>query len=310
MKKTFFLVGLFFLLVGTCLPVLADDNDDELDSLLENLNIEEDYRYEFPEIEPSAHMYLGYRFVDLDGSSRVFEYEYLEDSVVAGGDLRLFNFPHRFYLDFDFVNKEDYFGEIRYAYGDSVLFRWLNNSFFHNLENLRLGNYDPLSPPPDAGHEYGIGTSENKFQLMVKAPRFPLHVYFDGFYLAKDGDTQQRNLFGSGWFINSGPVPNTQLESQERGVDSLTSIYKIGLNSHLGLVEMDFAHTEKRFSVDSQPVLVEDYTARGYRPAGQFAHNLTPELEGSGNTFKIHTSHTGEWVAAVTIMNNEREKNS
>ena len=50
MKKTLFLVGLFFLLVGTCLPVLADDNDDELDLLIESIDIAEDYKYEFPEI--------------------------------------------------------------------------------------------------------------------------------------------------------------------------------------------------------------------------------------------------------------------
>ncbi|MCK5504807.1 MAG: MtrB/PioB family outer membrane beta-barrel protein, partial [Thermodesulfovibrionia bacterium] len=309
MKKTFLLVGLFFLFIGTCSPVLADEADDELDLLLDSLDIEEDYKYEFPEIEPSAHFHLGYRFVDLDGSSQVFEYEYLENSVAAGGELRLFNFPHRFFLDVDFVNKEDYFGEIRYAYSDLVTFRWLNNSYFHNLENIRLQSFDPLTSSPDAdgtqdaGRDYGIGVGQNKINLVVKAPNFPLHTYFSGFYMAKDGDAQQRNLGGSGWFNNM------LLYSQGRSVDNVTSIYKIGANSHLGLVEVDFAHIEKRFSVDSDPAMVETYTASGFRPAGDYAHSLTPELEGSGNILKIHSSYTGKWVGSATLLQNERENN-
>ena len=309
MKKTSLLLGLFFLFISICAPVLADEVDDELDSLLESLDIEEDYKYEFPEIEPVTHMHLGYRFVDLDGSSRVFEYEYLENSVTFGGELRLFNFPHRFYLDVDYVNKKDYYGEMRYAYGDLVLFRWLNNSFYHNLDNIRLYDFGTLSPEPDAitrdpGREYGVGSRENKFELMVKAPNFPLHVYFDGFFLAKKGDRQQRFLGGSGFYNDM------QRISEGRSVDYLTSIYKIGLNSHLGLVEMDFAHTEKRFDVDNNPVMVENYTPSGFRPVdGKFAHNLTPETEGSGNILKIHSSYTGQWVAAATIMHNERENN-
>ena len=289
MKKTFFLIGLFFLLIGTCLPVLADDNDDELDLLLGSLDIEEDYKYEFPKIEPAAHMHMGYRFADLAGSSQVSEYEYLENSIMVGGDLRLFTFPHRFYLDFDFANKEDYFGEIRYAYGELVLFRWLNNSFYHNLDNIVLADFNPWTPDiRDSGREYSIGVRENKFHLRAKAPGFPLHGYLDGFYMGKDGDTQQRNMGGSGFFNNM------LLYSQGRNVDTLNRIYKIGANSHLGLVEIDFAHTEKRFSVDKDRVFEGSYTGSGYRPAGDYKYSRTPEIDGSGNVLKVHSSYTGK----------------
>ena len=307
MKKTSLLLGLFFLFIYTCSPVLADENDDELDLLLESLDIEEDYKYEYPEIEPIAHIHIGYRYVDHDDSSQVFEYEYLENSVVAGGELRAFNFPHRFFLDVDFDNKEDYFGELRYAYGDLLLFRWLSNSYYHNLENIRLYSFNPLTSSPDAdgtkdaGRDYGIGSSDNRFRLLMKAPKYPLHVYFDGFYMAKDGDTQQRNLGGSGFFNNM------LLYSQGRNVDTLNRIYKIGANSHLGLVEIDFAHTEKRFSVDKDRVFEGSYTGSGYRPAGDYKYSRTPEIDGSGNILKVHTSYTGKWVASATILQNERE---
>lgn len=306
MKKTSLVIGLFFLFIGCAIPVLADELD-ELD-LLESLDIEEDYTYEFPDIPPTAHLHLGLRFADLDGSAHVFEYEYLENSVTFGGDIRAFNYPHRFYLDFDFANKEDYFGDLRYAYGDYVIIRWLNNTFYHSLDSVRLLDYDPLTPSPgvdvrDLGREYGITSRENKFHLIAKAPRFPLHVYFEGFYLVKDGDMQQRNLLGSGYFNNM------QRTSQARSLDNTTSIYKIGANSHLGLVEVDFAHTEKRFDVDTQPYFEDDFTASGYRPAGTYDHTSIPELEGSGNSLKVHSSYTGQWVASASFLQNERENN-
>jgi len=306
MKKTFLAFGLFFLFIGSSLPVLADELD-ELD-LLGSLDIEEDYKYEFPHIPPSARLALGYRFVDLDGSSRVFEYEYLDDSIIFAGELRAFSYPHRFYLDADYTNKKDYFGDLRYAYGDVVLLRWLNNSFYHNLDTILLHDYDPSTSSPgvdirDAGREYGLGARENKFHIMAKAPGFPLHVYFDGFYLVKDGNAQQRNLLGSGFFNNM------QRTTQGRNVDNTTRIYKVGANSHLGFVEVDYAHIEKRFDVNGDPVLEDAYTPNGYRPAGLYEHDRIPELEGSGNTLKVHSSYTGKWVASASILQNDRENN-
>jgi len=309
MKKTFLLLGLFFLFLGTCSPVLAEDMDGDLDALLDSLDIEEDYKYEFPDIESEYHMHLGYRLADLGGLSQVFEYEYLGNSVTAGAEIKMFEFPHRFFVDADFASKEDYFGDVRYSYGDLILFRWLNNTFYHNLENYRLQDYDPLTANPeadgtqDAGHDYGISARENKFHLLVKAPRFPLHIYFDGFFMAKEGDRQQRNLLGNGDFNNM------LLYSQGRSVDTLTSIYKVGVNSHLGLVEVDYSHTEKRFDVDKDPFLVEDYDINFARPAGDYDLSRIPELEGSGNSLKVHSSYTGQWVASATLLQNKRENN-
>ncbi|MDX1776636.1 MAG: MtrB/PioB family outer membrane beta-barrel protein [Desulfobulbales bacterium] len=306
MKKTLHLCGLFFLFIGLYLPVLAGEADDW--DLLDSLDIEEDYAYEFPEIPPAAHIHLGYRFVDLEGAARVFQYEYLEDSLMAGAELRMFPFPHRFFFDFDLANKEDYLTDLRYAYGDLVLLRWLNNTYYHNTKHVRLHDYNPMTPAPgvdirDTGREYGVTARQNKFSLMVKSPRFPLHVYFDGFHLVKDGNIQQRNLLGSGYYNN------LQRVSQERKLDNTTRIFTVGANSHLGFVEVDFAHVEKRFDVDGNPVLEDAYTASGYRPAGIYKHSSIPELEGSGNTLRIHTSYSGKWVAAASFLQNDRENN-
>ena len=136
MKRVLLAFGLFFLVTGIYQPVLAEGQDDDLDILLESLDIEEDYVYEFPEIEPEVTMRMGYRIVDQNDSKMALEYQYLDDSVTAGGEIRMFNYPQRFHLDFEYLNEEDYFADLRYAYGDIFLARILNNTFYHNLENF------------------------------------------------------------------------------------------------------------------------------------------------------------------------------
>ena len=308
MKRVLLVFGLFFLVTGFYQPVLAEEQGDDLDMLLESLDIEEDYVYEFPDIEPEITMKLGYRVLDQDDSTEVFEYESFDDSVTAGGEIRMFSYPQRFYLKFDYLNEDDYFADLRYAYGDLVLLRILNNTFYHNLENIRLYDYDPLTDSPgidrrDAGKEYGLTAGETKVHVIFKAPNFPLHAYFDAFYLNRDGDTQQRNLLGSGFFNNM------QRTSQKRNVDWTTRIYTIGANTHLGLIEMDYAHIEKRFDVDDDPVIKDAYTPSGFRPAGVYQHSRIPETEGSGDSIKIHTSYTGKWVASASFFHDDRDSN-
>lgn len=307
-KRAVFFFGLFFLIAGINQPVLAEEQDEDLEMLLESLDIEEDYVYDFPEIEPEISVSLGYRIVDQNNSAEVFEYEYLDDSVMVGAELRTFSYPNRFYLNFEYLNKEDYFADLRYAYGNLFLTRILNNTFYHNLNNIRLFDYDPMTASPgidrrDAGKEYGVTAGTTKFHFMLKAPDFPLHVYFDGFYLARDGDTQQRNLLGSGFFNNM------QRTSQIRDVDWTTRIYKFGANSHLGMIELDYAHMEKRFDVDDDPVFEDVYTPSGYRPAGVYQHSRIPETEGSGDSIRIHTSYTGKWVASASFFHDDRDNN-
>ena len=122
----------------------AQETGDE--DWLKDLGLEEDEHqgghdvYQFPEIEPEIYGVLGARFVDGRGSRRAFDYEYMEHnfSPVAQGDIRLFNYPHRFHGDFDLNSEKDYLANMDYAYGELFFFRWFNSTVFHNLENIQL----------------------------------------------------------------------------------------------------------------------------------------------------------------------------
>ncbi len=262
--------------------------------------------YAFPVIGPDISLSGGYRFVNVDGSDRAEEYEYLHNSLTLGGQLQMFSFPHRIHLDVNMKNEKDYFGDLTYMYKDTVRLRAIETSLYHNLENVPLIDLDPLTPSPgvdvrDAGVKYGTQTSMSNVFLRFKAPNYPFHVYLEGSLVERSGSRQQRSLLGSG------SVGNPVRASEYRGVDQDTKSLVIGANSHLGPVEVDFSHGEKRFKEESDKVLYDYYAASPDRAAGEYPHNLVPDLRGSSNTLKIHTSYTGSLVASATFSKIDRE---
>jgi predicted porin len=258
--------------------------------------------YTFPEIKPEASLFLGGRLAGSSGSPRADQYEYLHDYVPFGGELRVFSYPHRLHLELDVKNQKDYFGDLSYSYKDNILFRFVDRTLWHNLVNIPLIDLDAATPSPgvnvrDNGVEYGTKTSINNAFLRFKMPDFPLHIYLDGSYVDKSGSMQQRFLGGSGYFNNTVRV------SAQRDVDWVTKGLLIGANSHLGPIEADFSHGERRFDSSGTQVFQDFYTSSAVRPAGVFEHNLIPDIKSSSNTLKLHTSYTGRIVASATLSN-------
>jgi predicted porin len=265
------------------------------------------------ETVPEASISGGYRFVDLSGSERAAEFEYLHDSISLGGELRLVPFPHRFHLDIDVKNRKDYFGDVSYAYKDIVLFRTIIRTVFHNLDNIRLIDLDTGTSSPgvttplrDEYKKYGVKTDINYIFLRFKTPDFPFHVYLDGSLRERDGTQQQRSLLGGAWW-------NSLIrDSQSRDINWKTTNIIIGTNSHLGPIEADISHGEKRFTVGGDKVLYDNYDQAGFSPpfervAGEWPHSLIPELKSSTNTLKLHTSYTGRLVASATFTKIDKE---
>ncbi len=267
--------------------------------------------YEFPVIEPKGSLTGGYRFVDHSGSEKAAEYEYLHNSLSLDGKLKLFSFPSKLHVDLGLKNQKDYFGELMYEYKDVLYFRGINRTLFHNLDSLELLDLDPTTSSPgvdvrDAGKNYGIRSGISNFLLRFHVPDFPAHLNIGGSFVEKVGNQQQRNLSGSGFFND---LVRT---SRKRDIDWKTTNIFVGANSHLGPIEVEFSHEEKRLDVHGDKVLFDTYgeaeeDAVIVRNGGMFPHNLVPELKGSTNTINIHTSYTGGLVASATYSGTERE---
>ncbi len=263
------------------------------------------YIYEFPKIKTKFFLTTGYRFVEIDGAERAAEYEYLEDSPIFLGELRSLPFPHRIHLETDFFNKKDYFSDISYAYKDIILSRCINRSTYHNLDNIKLtdlGNNERFSVDyTDISEKYGITSSMNTAFLRLKMPDFPFHVYMDGKLFVREGQVQQRFLNGSGFYNE------LKRTSKKRDIEHETRDVKIGVNTHLGPLEIDFSHAEKRFNAESDRYLYDFYSAGSGRTEGTYPHNIIPDLKGSKSTLKLHTSYTGKLVASFTVSQHKRE---
>ena len=274
--------------------------------------------YHFPEIKPEFYGFMGYRLVNLSGSEKAGEFEYLHSSPVIGGEIRAFPFPHRLHLEADVFNKKDYFIDMGYSYKDLVLFRGTNRTLFHNLDNISLIDLNPATASPgvavrDRGEKYGVEGGLNNLFLRFKTPDFPFHVYLDGRFLNKNGDMQQRFMGGAGYFTSSSAA--LVRTSQKKYINWDMKDITIGANSHVGPVEIDLSHGEKRFDSGGDRISSESYNracttaacTTVVRAAGTYPHNLIPDLKSSTNTLKLHTSYTGRLVAAATISQTDKK---
>jgi hypothetical protein len=255
----------------------------------------------------------GYYFADIDGSRRAAEFEYLHDSISFGGELRALILPHRIHFDLNVKNKKDFFGDGAYAYRDIVLLRARSRSLFHNLSDIELIDLDPSTSSPGvdirgvSDKTFGREFRLSEAAVRMKTPDFPMHVYVTGSLLEKDGFQQQRSLLGGGWFNN------IVRSLQDRDVDLETTSVTVGTNSHLGPVEVDISHSEKKLDVNGDRVLYDSYTQTGFGPPpgtraeGVYPHNLIPEFKSSSNTVKLHTSYTGSLVASATFTKTDKE---
>lgn len=264
--------------------------------------------YHFPDVPTFFSFGLGYHTARVEKGSRSLsetEYEKITDSAVVATELRAFPFPHRIHFDIEYLNTDEYFGDLRYSYGDIILLRYLNSTLFHNLDNLRLLNRgtDPRYSvsQTDRNEKYGISTGIHTASLRLKTPDFPFHFYALGEMVTSEGSRQQRFLLGSAYFNN------LQRNTRKRDIDWTNAGVTIGFNTHAGPIELDYSYNQKQFETSGPNVLLGSYDAAAGRPAGTYAHNLVPDFVSSTNTLKLHSSYTGRLVLSGTVAQTSTE---
>lgn len=246
-------------------------------------------------VAPEVRIGGGYYGITQNGNTMAAEYQYLKSSPSGILDLEWDPLPHRFVLKSYFLNPKDYFGEVDYSYRDVVVFNGYARSLFHNLQHYSFGPDDPATPSPSFTDlnpldAYGIGNQLNRGFIRFKTPDFPFHLYANVRTIDREGSIQQR-------FLTSGGLNKV---SQSRAVDWNSSEYQVGMNSHLGPIEADYSHTEKKFEDIGAKVLYD--TSTGI----PIPHNLIPDIKSSWDTIKLHTSYSGRFVLAGTYTNGDR----
>jgi hypothetical protein len=243
---------------------------------------------------------LGYRWNMTSGNPMAGEYQYQHSSAAGSAVIEYDPLPQRFVLETYVQNSKDYYGELDYSYKDILMLNMTSRSLFHNLDHYSLGQDDPATLTPyftdmSPGDLYGTSNAMNRFQVRFKTPDFPFHIYLEAKNQEKHGTIQQRfySSFSGGF--------NKLARSRE--IDYETQEAKATVNSHLGPVEVEYSHATKNFS-DTHGKAMYDTV-----PGGSlvYAHNLTPDLESSVDTVKIHSTHTGRISASATYSSGERK---
>jgi predicted porin len=300
-----FLVGIIFVSIFFHEKAIAEEQLEEEVEYIE---------YEFPYKEPELLLSGGYRFVDQSGSKSVNEFEYLHNSITLGSEIRVITWPQRIHLDLDIRNKNDFFSELRYSFKDLIYIRGMSRSVFHNLDNLRLFDLDkettPFTSPSgptvnvtDRDKEYGIKTNISNMFLRFKAPDFASHLFVDLQLINKEGEQQQRILLGSGGL--------DKIIKTTRAIDINSNIkgVTVGFNSHLGPIEIEVSHGEKKFDEKGDKIFFDRYEEieNSIRKAGLFPNSLIPEIKNSTNSIRLHTSYTGKLVASASLFTSSKE---
>jgi hypothetical protein len=244
---------------------------------------------------------LGYRSIQQDGNTLAGEYEYLKSSAIGALDFEWDPLPHRFVFESYYLNTKDYFAETDYAFKDIVLFNWYTRGLFHNLNHYSFGPDDLTTPSPsftdlNPGDLYSVENQLRKGFIRLKTPDFPFHLYADMRTVDREGTIQQRFMRGF-----TGGLDKV---SQSRHIDWNTQEVRVGANSHLGPIEVDYSHLEKKFESLDNKVLYETYAIPGSNPV---PHHLTPNLESSSDTVKIHTMYSGRVVVGGTYTSGDKK---
>jgi hypothetical protein len=304
MKRT--VTYIIFLLTALALafPVaaIAEERDIEMDAELKAMleGTEDVSHYEFPDIEPEYSLGLGFSTVDNTGFRSLMRFGELDDNALFTGEYRAFYFPHRLYFIYDHKGTEDYFGELRYAIGDTLFLRWVGSGLHRNPESITPMGGNVSVGDQDA--EYGVRKNTEDMFLRLKYPDIATHIFFKGWLVHEEGTIQERTLLGSGWYNNA------VRDTGEREYEWETREYSVGANSHLGPLEVELEHTDSEFKVNSEAATTSFYnTASPYDPLGFRDHHHYTDSTSTGDSMKFHTSYTGKLVASATFSTRETE---
>jgi hypothetical protein len=192
--------------------------------------------------ETEGDFFLGYRWVSTEDSLKAAEYIYPHSSFSFGLNLLSCPLPFRYNVNAAFISKHDFYSDVGFAYKDLVLFRDILVGVHHNLDHYNFKFDDEPLPKihndENPADYYYIDFVSNLMSLRLKAPDFPFHTFLNHRHVERDGRIEQRFLLG--YFDQFEKV------SESRDIEWKSNAVKLGANSHLGPVEIEYAYDEIR----------------------------------------------------------------
>jgi len=264
---------------------------------------------------------IGYNVVNSAGhGGRASEYGFLHSSRSGGLFYRTLEKDGNFELEGNFLNEHDYHGDLLLDYRGDYRLHLRTESLFHNLDrellfspDFRTGRADLPAPATalyqaqqDPAQNYGVSVTQDLAEFRYRLHDFPLHLNLGYWRLVKEGTMQQ--VFADTAFEGA----TNSIFAQARGVERQTQEGHLGLDAHLGWVDLIYDLRIRVFQ-DKQAIPVQDYAARvsfqgtPESLGGVQQHNEEPDSRFISHTVKLHSSLAGAVVASGSYSIDQRE---
>lgn len=262
---------------------------------------------------------LGYSFLSSDGhAGHAMEYGFLESSRSGGLFYRHMEKDSNLELDGFYLNEHDYRGTLLLDYRGDYRLNLGTESLYHNLDHETLFSPDFQTGRSDAPtladyraiqdpmRSYGVSVVQDRADFRYRLHNYPMHLNLGYWSFLKEGTIQQR--FADASF--EGPLNTVRAEA--RAVDQQVRQGRIGLDAHLGPVDVIYDFTVRSFE-DKLPTPVANYEARNdihglpEQLGGLQQHNDNPDSRFMSHTVKVHSSIDGGLVAGASYSLARRE---
>lgn len=251
-----------------------------------------------------ASLSSGYRFVSPDGPGAAADpYGRLKSGTLFGLEAGTVGKDLKLTLDGQFLHQDDYLAEMLLDYGGLVRLNAVGSTLWHNLLRERINPSVLGVIEQDTGRIYGVRSTQTEANSRIKLGNNPLHLNLGYWQLSREGVEQIR--FSDHYWGGTGNIITAA-----RSVDSITREGKLGLDAHLGPVDLDYSLQVRDFSSHA-PDQSYNYAnnAFGALIPGSHIHDAIPDSRVTTNTIRLHSDLSGGLIATAAYSLTQRENN-
>ncbi len=265
--------------------------------------------YQEPPPRHDSWLSAGYRSYSLQGDARqALEYGYLRSHPSVLGALYGNPGKTHLYLDFAYFNPHDYRLEGIADYSGQLRGEVRLEGLFHNLDHVdwnRQAASVPGTPDPvvtfgeqDRLLRHGVAVDLTDVGLRAKLGNYPAHINLNYWRFEKSGHRQLR-------FVDEN-CSSCHMQSRTVGVDGVTEEVTLGIDAHLGPVDLGVEHLVREFRNRKNPP-VDAFGDHFNRFAGDYQHDANADSRLLQTTVKLHTSLAGGVVGGASARLGQRK---
>ena len=254
----------------------------------------------------------GYRWVDTnDQPDRAAEYNYLHDSPTFNLVVKQLTEDKSFSLVGDYINENDYYLEGSFNYKSMVRLNARSERLYHNLDHIPYQNSLEARPPvpgevsyrdDQPQQNYNRRVTFDEVKLRGKLPTYPGHINLSYWRMEKKGDQQLR-------FAQENCANTCHLQSRTMDVNRVTEEFKVGIDAHLGPVDVAFLQTLREFR-EKSATPADNFGPTPWMTPGEYLHDETPDAKLTESTFMINLPTSGGFVSSASYTFGKRESES